>query len=121
MSEAGLSSELFNLLGKEDFLRLVEAFGGSRLYVPASEQGTALSKRLGGQAAAKLARSYAKTYVRVPLARELRARHYRAAGHSNAEIARRLGMTESGIDQLFARMVDKPRKGEDPRQLQLFS
>jgi len=57
----------------------------------------------------------------VPLARELRARHYRERGSSNAEIALKLGMSETGVNRLFKAMPDKPVKGcRDPRQGSLF-
>ena len=120
MSEDRLSAELLALLGEEDFLRLAEAYGGSRLYVPENEEGTALFKAVGAEAARKLSRRYSRAYLRIPLARAARARQYRQQGLSNAEIAKRLGMTESGVDRLFARMDDPPVKGVDPRQLALF-
>ncbi len=112
--------ELEELLGETALVRLAEAFGGTRLYVPATmkpeheivrvigmDAAVLLSKRLGGAAT-----------IRVPLARELRARHYRATGKSNAQIARALGITETGVDKLVARMTDAPAKGS--AQLDLF-
>ncbi|SDA39340.1 hypothetical protein [Mesorhizobium qingshengii] len=122
MSEELRSAELLGLLGADDFLRLVEAFGGTRLYVPRSGDTTEIAKHLGTAVATKLGNRYSGTYLRVPLAREQRARHYRGIGHSNADIARRLGMTETGVDKLFRRMPGKPAKGSrDPRQIDLFS
>ncbi|RUU46476.1 MAG: hypothetical protein EOQ98_19350 [Mesorhizobium sp.] len=122
MSDELRSAELLGLLGKDDFLRLVEAFGGTRLYVPRSGDTTAIAKQLGIAAANRLGNRYSGTYLRVPLARDHRARHYRGLGHSNADIARRLGMTETGVDKLFSRMPGKPAKGScDPRQIDLFS
>ncbi|WP_027143163.1 hypothetical protein [Mesorhizobium sp. WSM3626] len=122
MSDEQRSTELLHLLGQADFVRLAEAYGGRRLYVPASGDDTALSKELGPAAAKKLARRYSGSYIRVPLARELRARQYREAGASNGDIAGRLGITETGVDKLFRRMPDKPVKGSrDPRQTDLFS
>lgn len=120
MSEERLSVELLNLLGEADFLHLAEAYGGSRLYVPANELGTALSKAVGADAARKLSRRYPRAYLRIPLARAARASRFRQDGLSNAEIAKRLGMTESGVDRLFDRMDDPPTKGVDPRQLSLL-
>jgi DNA-binding transcriptional regulator LsrR (DeoR family) len=120
MSEAALSAELKKLLGLDDFVRLAEAYGGTRLFVPARDAETKLARTLGQAVAARLAERYAGTYLRVPLAREERARQYRQRNASNAEIARRLGITESGVDKLFSRMADKPAKGVDPRQGNLF-
>lgn len=122
MSDEQRSAELLGLLGAESFLRLAEAYGGTRLYVPRSGDTTEIAKQLGATAARKLGDRYAGTYIRVPLAREHRARQYRKNGQSNAEIARRLGMTETGVDKLFSRMPGKPVKGShDPRQIDLFS
>ena len=53
-------------------------------------------------------------------ARDLRARHYRAGGMSNGEIATRLGITEKGVERLFHRMDAPPVKGS-AAQLSLFS
>ncbi|MER8814352.1 MULTISPECIES: hypothetical protein [unclassified Mesorhizobium] len=122
MSDELRSAELLSLIGLADFVRLAETYGGRRLYVPASGDDTALVRSLGAAAAQKLARRYSGSYIRVPLARELRARQYRANGASNGEIAGRLGITETGVDKLFRRMPDKPVKGSrDPRQTDLFS
>ncbi len=121
MSEERLSGELVALLDEPDFVRLVEHYGGTRLYVPASGDSTQLAEVMSAKAAIALARRFAGATIRVPLARERRARQYRAEGRSNAEIARRLGITETGVDKLFHRMPGKPVKGSrDPRQTDLF-
>lgn len=107
-----LTDDLIDLLGEEVFVLLVEAFGGTRLYVrhnPAPNDG--LSETIGATNAALLAERYAPDVLRIPLARQLRARHYRAAGLSNAQIARKLGITETGVDKLFKRMPSPPKKG----------
>jgi hypothetical protein len=116
-----LAPELAELIGERAYVRLAEEFGGTRLYVPATigpdhdiakvvglSAARILSERLGGAAT-----------IRVPLAREARARQYRAAGWSNAKIARALGITETGVDKLFGRMPDAPAKGSN--QLDLFA
>ncbi|WP_163266493.1 hypothetical protein [Chelativorans alearense] len=121
--EKRLSAVLLDLLGPDGLVRLAEWKGGTRLYVchPAGADGSELARQVGAEAARKLGRRYGGDYIRVPLARELRARHYRAANHSNAEIAKRLGMSESGVDRLFNAMPNKPVKGSrDPRQGELF-
>lgn len=114
------SAALLALLGPDALIRLAECHGGTRLYVPIQED-SALASEIGPEAAGKLAARYGRDYIRVPLARELRARHYRAQGLSNKEIAVRLGMTQGGIEQLFHAMPKKPIKGSgDPRQGDLF-
>lgn len=104
MSQERLTAELSRLLGEENFIRLAEAFGGTSLYVPASPERTKVSDQLGREVAALLASRYAGSYLRVPLARELRAMHYRDQGKSNADIARRLGVTMRGVERMFARL-----------------
>jgi DNA-binding NarL/FixJ family response regulator len=121
VSEDRLSTELQNLLGEPAFLALAEAFGGTRLFIPSTDRENQLLPILGRVAVDQLAGRYGRSYLRVPLAREARARHYRATGMSNAEIARKLGLTETGIDKMFRRMGTRPAKGSaDPRQLFLF-
>lgn len=116
-----LSAALLDLLGPKGLIALAEAHGGTRLWVR-DDAGASLAAELGDEAAHKLSARYAGFYIRVPLARELRARHYRATGCSNADIARRLGMSESGIDRLFNAMPNKPVKGSgDPGQGDLFA
>lgn len=120
MTDERLSPMLLDLLGPSDFVRLAEKKGGTRLFVPASGWAD-LARLIGDDAARKLAARWGGDYIRVPLAKKLRARHYRAAGASNAEIALKLGMTETGVNRLFKDMPDKPAKGScDPRQGNLF-
>lgn len=107
-----LTESLRHLLGADALVALTEAFGGRRLYVP-QDLGPEhpIVRAIGAAAAGKLARRYSLAFIRVPLARELRARHYRAQGLSNGEIATKLGITETGVDKLFARMDRPPAKG----------
>lgn len=112
-------SELASVIGEVAFVRLAEAFGGTRLYVPANlKPDHEIIRAIGADAARRLVERFAPVAIRVPLAREERTRHYRAAGRSNAQIASALGMTETGVDKLIARMQDAPAKGSN--QLDLF-
>lgn len=118
-----LSAELLALLGKEAFLALVEAFAGQRKFIAVDGDHASLVAAIGEEATAKLVRIHGGNKLNVPLARDLRARQYRASGMGDVEIARRLGMTVSGVERLFLRMPDKParpRRGPDPRQIDLF-
>ena len=117
-----LVAELVTLLGERAFIALAEHFGGRRLYVPRKiDADGEIAKAVGLVAAKRLSDRKSPDYLRVPLARGLRARHYRAAGFSNGEIATKLGMTETGINSLFARMDGPPEKGSEPdRQLSFF-
>ena len=53
MNDEARSAELLGLLEAEAFLRLVEEYGGTRLYIPRSGVTTDLAKRLGARAAGK--------------------------------------------------------------------
>jgi len=114
-----LTNDLLEILGEADLLLLVENFAGCRLSVPSAfvnRAGTdtlgdrstvrrsALAIALGEEATRKLSACFGGATLRVPLAREFRARHYRKQGMSNAKIAVRLGMTETGVDALFQRL-----------------
>ncbi|MER9017358.1 hypothetical protein [Mesorhizobium sp. M0898] len=105
-----LSSELLTLLGDDDFLRLVEEYGGCRLFVPSGSRATMLADEIGVRAVALLAERYAGAYLRVPLAREFCAKVYRAQGLSNRKVARKLGITETGVDKLFLRLKVASRR-----------
>ena len=120
MSERLTTEQLIGLLGERAFVALAEAFGGRRLYVPTSvDPGHDIVQAIGETAARHLSQRVSPDVIRVPLARDIRARHYRAAGLSNGAIASRLGITEPAVNKLFARMADVPVKGSAP-QLPLF-
>ncbi|MES2753137.1 MAG: hypothetical protein V4659_00565 [Pseudomonadota bacterium] len=111
--------ELKDLIGEAAFVRLAEAFGGTRLFVPTKmSPAHAIAKAIGLPAANVLSSRLAPDVVRVPLARKERALQYRATGASNAAIARRLGITERAVEKLFGRNPDAPAKGS--AQLALF-
>lgn len=94
MAEPALAS----LIGAAAALRLIEAHGGTRLYVPRQiEESPRLVEMLGIDGARRLSAEYGGDYLKVPLARMWRAARYRAEGLSYAQIARRLGCTESTV------------------------
>lgn len=118
-----LSAELLAMLGAKAFLALVEAYAGQRIFIPATGESDWLVEAVGMDAARKLVRLHGGNKLNVPLARELRARQYRGDGDSDIVIAKRLGMTVSGVERLFQRLPDRParpKKGPDPRQTDLF-
>ena len=98
--------ELETLIGEEALVRLAEAYGGTRLFVPVKmSPAHDIAKAIGLEAARTLSQRLAPDVIRVPLAREQRARQYRDREKlSNAQIARRLGMSESGVEKLFHRV-----------------
>lgn len=112
MRAGELSNELLAMLGDEGFAQLTQAFGGTRLYVPHKlDEQHEIAKAIGLHLAQRLSRRYAPAVLRLPLAREHRALHYRGKGLSNAAIARELGITETGVEKLFDRRADAPKKG----------
>lgn len=111
MSE-DLTHELLEMLGENAFLALVEARGGTRLFVPDDPTRSQLIDIIGGQAAHRLARKYGRCYIKVPIARTMRALHMVRQGKTNSEVALHLRMTESGVEKLLKRA----RKGEAVRR-----
>lgn len=110
---SGLAGDLEGLLGQAAFIALTEEYGGTRLYVPLGTQPDhRLVDAIGEKAAKRLSERYAPAFIRVPLARELRARHYRSQDLSFAKIAVKLGLTETGVQKLFDRMDNPPTKGQ---------
>lgn len=121
---ADLTDELMLLLGDDGFFTLTEAYGGTRLYVPGDIGRSGLPETIGAENAARLSNSFPGGYIRIPLARWFRAGRYRQSGMSNRDIARKLGLTESSIDDMFRKLKrlepgrHLPQK--DPRQIDLF-
>lgn len=119
MSEQ-LTASLIALLGERDFIALCEGFGGRRLYIPPTiPDDHAIVEAIGREAANRITKWYAPAQIRVPLARNIRARHYRAQGLTNGEIATKLGMTETGVDKIFDRMENPPAKGSGQLSLKI--
>ncbi|MBO0664171.1 hypothetical protein LQ948_16170 [Jiella sp. MQZ9-1] len=106
MSER-LEDELLALLGPADFVRLVEAFGGERRYVPKRDDDTEIAQHLGPAAARKLASAFGGDTIAIPLARGYRAAHYRAAALNNRQIAKRLGISLNGVEKIFRRTAQR--------------
>ncbi|MFN3676183.1 MAG: hypothetical protein ACK4TC_09400 [Sphingomonas pseudosanguinis] len=110
--------ELVELIGEAAFVRLAEAFGGTRLYIPNKlTPDHEIVEAVGKDAAILLVERFAPDQLKVPLAREIRARHYRARGWSNTRIARALGITERGVERLFHRVPDDAKSSP---QLDMF-
>ncbi|MFD1792096.1 Mor transcription activator family protein [Ochrobactrum teleogrylli] len=122
MKDHRLVAELLSLLGEDDLIRLAEEHAGIRLYVPSNIDRSQLIETVGADIANRLSRRYGGDYISVPMVRDIRARRYRDQdGLSNSQIARRLGITESGVEKLFNRSPVKYRtKKSDDRQIEMF-
>ena len=96
--------EIIDVIGEAAAVALAEECAGVRLYVPAKvTDDHVITRAIGRAAAEKLSAFYSPTTIHVPLLRRLRAERLRQAGLSNAKIAVRLGMTENGVEKIFAR------------------
>ena len=118
-----LIAELIDLLGEDGLIRLADAHGGIRLYVPSTSNvgRSQLIDTLGFDIVTKLARRYGGDGFTVPLVRDMRARRDRDQGLSNAQIARRLGIREDAVEKIFNRSPVKYRpKKKDGRQIEMF-
>ena len=122
MKDHRVVAELLALLGEDGLIRLAEEYAGIRMYVPSNIDRSQLVKTIGSEIANKLSQRYGGDYINVPLVRDLRARRYRDDdGLSNAQIARKLGITENGVEKLFQRSPVKYRtKKSDDRQIDMF-
>lgn len=103
-----LEREIIALIGEDDAYMLFENYGGLRLFIPSRDwQGSEAFKGLSEEAAYKLSREYGRETIKVPLARQFRCLRRFQRGVSNGDIARRFGMTESGVQKLKKRLRAK--------------
>ena len=106
------SSELAAIVGEDAMVALADEFGGRRLYVPVRVKEThRIVRTIGIEAAQRLCDRCQYTVIRIPLARDLRAAHYRAKGWSNAKIAKHLGLSENGVAGIFKRVARNVESG----------
>lgn len=105
-NKSWLESDLHFLLGDDAYAKLLDNYAGVRLYVPKlNGKNSNLPVIIGEHSTRLLSEIYGGDYVKVPVAREWRARRYRKEGYSNAKIARQLGITENGVEKLFSRLA----------------
>ena len=98
-------AELIELIGKDATIALVDNFGGMRLYLSAQMRpNNKVVRAIGLEAAQALAGRFSPDVIRVPVARELRALHYRSQVMSYGKIAHRLGIVEPSVDRMFQRI-----------------
>lgn len=106
--------ELVRTIGADGASRLIEAFGGARLYIPHSpEPGDALSAAVGHATALALAGVFGGDRIDVPNPppRRVRILQMRARGASVDSIALALGCTRRRVFQVLAeaRTIDRER------------
>lgn len=105
---------LARCLGAGGLFKLIEAHGGTRLYIAqAPKEGSDLVQLLGLEAAEKLAADWGGDYLRVPLARAWFARCLLAQGHTQRDIARHMRTTENTVRLL---LQSAGAEAQTPRQ-----
>lgn len=87
-----------DVIGTQATLRLIEAHGGTAIYVPHEvNQGSSLARSIGLEAARQMAAEWGGTRLKVPLCKIWRVQVMHAERKSYAEIARALGTTETSV------------------------
>lgn len=100
-------------LSPAEVLALVEAFGGTVIYVPHEpNQASPLTQALGRDGARALSAAMGGDRVKIPLAKYWRIRVGRAQGLSYREIARRVGTTEGVVWQHLHNAGQTRRQGD---------
>lgn len=84
------------IIGIPQALALIELYGGTRYYVPATPNAE-LVDLIGREAAEKLSQAWKGTYIKVPVARAWRVLVYRQQQMSYAVIARKVGCSENQV------------------------
>jgi len=85
-------------IGREATFRLIEAFGGTRLYVAkVPRQGNRIATEIGPEAACQLAAVFGSDTIALPLATAWRIQVYRARAWSYPKIARAIGVSEATV------------------------
>ena len=107
---------LTDVIGAPAALVVIETFGGTRVRVPIqADQPTILSASVGMDVQAKLVAAFGGDRLKIPLCKWWRARVYRwERGMTIQQIARRLGMVESGVSLLLRSSQPAQRLGSGP-------
>ena len=107
-----LMAELYEIVGQAGLLALIERYGGTRLYVPQTIlEGAELAQIVRLAPARRLAKRYGGDTLAIGLCKEWRAHVLRREGHTLAQIARRVGMTEGAV----WRLLNTGRGAREPR------
>lgn len=88
-------------LGPEAALAVIEARGGTRLWVPGSAEGSELCHEFGEDAVRRLVEAFGRGQIKIPVAREWRVQIYKARGLSYAKIARLTGCSETSVHRIL--------------------
>lgn len=96
-------ARLVALIGEEAALRLLEARGGTRLWIPAKTAEGVLAGIVGLDAAEAMYRQYGAGEIKVPFGRQWRVLCYIAMGLNRTQAALRAGCTENTVHDILQR------------------
>ena len=100
--ESDLLGTLISKLGKEEAFKIVETYGGTRVYVPNEFKSTsAIAKEIGAERATMLIPLFGGNVITVPIARAWKVIVYRERGMSMKKIALKLGCCEDTIVRIL--------------------
>jgi hypothetical protein len=108
-------ARLVETIGEEATLRLLEARGGTRLWIPVEAEAGVLASIVGLDAAVKMYGKYGRGEIKVPLGRPWRVLCYIAMGLNRQQAALKAGCTENTVHDILTRF-GRPRAA----QLDLF-
>lgn len=95
--------KLVELLGEAGALRLIEARGGTRIYVADPTPETELARLVGLDGAAAMHDRYGRGWYRVPVARPWRVLCYIAQGMNRTQAALKAVCHENTVDDIVRR------------------
>ena len=95
--------KLVELLGEAAALRLIEARGGTRIYVADPTPETELTQLVGLDGAAAMHDRYGRGWYRVPVARPWRGLCYIAQGMNRTQAALKAVCHENTVDDIIRR------------------
>ena len=104
------------VLGLDDTLRLIEAYGGTKIWVPSgigkTQQATidALEADLGSASVKALIQTFGGGAITVPLCGEWRTAVYASRGLGRVAIARKLGCHADTVDRRLKRRSAEDRQ-----------
>lgn len=94
---------LVDLIGAEATLKLLEARGGTRLYIARPAAGGALAGIIGLGAAEAMYRHYGAGEIKIPLGRDWRVLCYIALGYSRPQAAVKVVCSVNMVGRILAR------------------
>ena len=98
------------LIGDEETMRLLEKFGGTRIFIPNHVQSKRAGKPskilqfLSYESAIKLSQVFGGLAYDIPLARNFRISYYRARGEKPVIIAQKVGLSRSAVWKAIKRL-----------------